>query len=255
VKSHRALGRVLAAAAVLATASFAQPAPACSLVHHLDDGRYRGGNLITQIAAKAEVIQVVQVRAKHIVTRTYSLGSWYLDTGELDIPDRFPEYVDQFVFEFEVIDTLKGALASEPGLIDKNPRILGYESTVFGSGAYPVPPPDSVPHPNRLPDWLFDRPAVDGYAFIGADEDAGLGGGECASPYFLEVGQMLVALRRSDGRLYPASGGFPLEIDVDFATERGRRERGHLNMQTLIPITGMDDPFLGQLRQATGTAR
>ena len=255
MKSHRSLGRVLAAATVLATASFGQPASACSLVRHSDNGRYLGGDLITQIGAKAEVIQVVRVRAKHIVTRTYSLGSWYLDTGEMDVPDRYPEYVDQFVFELEVIDTLKGTLASEPWLVDKAPRVLGYETTVFGSGAYPVPPPEGAPHPNRLPDWLFDGPAVAGYAFIGADDNAGLSGGECASPYFLEVGQTLIALRRSDGRLYPAGGGFPLEIDVDFANERGRRERGHLNMQSLIPITGSDDPLLDRLRQATVRAR
>ena len=241
-------------AAMLVMAPVGQAASACSLVHHADNGRYVGGDLVDQIAAKAELIQIVRVKARHAVARTYSLGSWFLETGKMDVPDRYPEYTDQFVFEFEVVETLKGALTSEPWLLEEKPRILGYETAVFGSGAYPVPAPEGALHPNRLPDWLFDHPADGGYAFIGASEESGLGGGECASPYFLEVGQTFVALRRSDGRLYPSVGAFPLEIDVDFATERGRRERGRLNMQSLIPITASDDPFLGRLRQAIGTA-
>lgn len=245
----------LFAATMLASAgaaSFGGPVAACSLISYADDGRYIGGDLVTQISAKAEMIQVVRVRAKHVVTRTYSLGSWYLDTGEFDVPDRYPEYVDQFVFELEVIETLKGGLASDQWVIERNPRILGYDAAVFGSGAYPVTPLGPL-HPNRLPDWLFDRPGEQGYAFIGASENSGLGGGECASPYFLEVGQTLVALRRSDGRLYPANGGFPLEIDVEFATADGRRGRHHLNMQSLVPITGTDDPFVVRLLEAIAT--
>lgn len=252
MKRVRTRGPILAAVVLLAAGVLAEPVAACSLVRHADNGRYVGGGLVTQISAKAELIQIVRVRAKHVVTRTYSLGSWYLDTGETDVPDGYPEYVDQFVFELEVVDTLKGELEGPLWAIERNPRILGYDLMVFGSGAYPVTPSSGM-HPNRLPDWLFERPGDEGYAFIGANENSGLGSGECASPYFLEVGETLVALRRSDGRLYPTNSSFPLEIDVEFATGERRRARQHLNMQSLIPITGTDDPFVGRLREAIGT--
>lgn len=252
MKRVRTRGPILAAAVLLAAGVFAEPVVACSLVQHADNGRYLGGGLVAQISAKAELIQIVRVRAKHVVTRTYSLGSWYLDTGETDVPDGYPDYVDQFVFELEIVDTLKGELDGPAWAIERNPRILGYDHSLFGSGAYPVAPSSSM-HPNRLPDWLFDRPGDQGYAFIGANENSGLGGGECAAPYFLEVGQTLVALRRSDGRLYPTNSAFPLEIDTEFAIGEGRQRRGHLNMQSLIPIIGSDDSFVVRLREAIAT--
>lgn len=245
---------LIAATVCLAAGAF-QPAVACSLVRYADNGRYVGGNLVTQVAAKADLVQLVRVTEKRVVTRTYSLGSWYLQFGDTDVPDHQPEYVDQFVFTLEAVESLKGTLDAEPWLIEPTPRVLGYDSSVFGSGAYPVSP-EGRRHPNSLPAWVFDRPADDGYAFIGASEDAGLGGGECFSPYFLEVGQLFVALRMSDGRLYPPGGGFPLEIDVELVTEEGPRRRESINMQSLIPIASADDPLVGSLRQAiTGSSR
>lgn len=241
-------GALIAATVCLAAGSF-QPAVACSLVHYADNGRYVGGNLVTQIAAKADLVQLVRVTERRVVTRTYSLGSWYLQFGDTDVPVREPEYVDYFVFTLEAVDTLKGTLEPEPWLIEDPLRVAGYDFSVFGSGAYPVSP-EGRPHPNSLPAWVFHRPANDGYAFIGASEDAGLGSGECSSPYFLEVGQLFVALRRSDGRLYPSSGGFPLEIDVELKPERGPRRRESINMQSLIPITSADDPLIVSLREA-----
>ena len=222
---------------------------ACSLVHYADNGRYVGGNLVTQIAARTDLIQLVRVTEKRIVTRTYSLGSWYLDFGDTELPDHQPEYIDHFVFTLEAVDTLKGSLRPEPWLIEDPLRVVGYDFSLFGSGAYPASSEDWF-HPNQLPAWLLDRPANDGYAFIGASQNAGLGGGECFSPYFLEVGQLFIALRMSDGRLYPSHGGFPLEIDVDLVQQEGPRRREVLLMQSLIPISGPDDPFLTQVRAA-----
>jgi hypothetical protein len=219
------------------------------LVRYADNGRYVGGDLVTQIAGKADVIQLVRVTEKRIVTRTYSLGRWYLEFGETEIPDHQPEYVDHFVFTLEAVESLKGTLDAEPWLIEPVPRVLGYDTSVVGSGAYPVSP-EGRRHPNSLPAWIFDRPADGGYAFIGASEDAGLGGGECFSPYLLEVGQLFVALRMSDGRLYPPGGGFPLEIDVELVPQEGPRRRESINMQSLIPIASADDPLVGSLRRA-----
>lgn len=226
-----------------------QPARACSLVHYADNGRYVGGDLVTQIAVKTDLIQLVRVTEKRIVTRTYSLGSWYLQFGNTDVPEHEPEYVDRLVFTLEAVDTLKGTLDEKPWLLEATPRVEGYDFSVFASGDHPTAPDGDGLHPNRLPEWVFSRPADDGYAFIGASQDAGLGSGECFSPYFLEVGQVFIALRRSDGRLYPPNGGFPLEIDVELVPEHGNRRRESLNMQSLIPVSGPDDPFVRDLQQ------
>lgn len=236
--------------AICLAAGAVQPAIACSLVEYADNGRYVGGDLVTQIAAKTDLIQLVRVTEKRVVTRTYSLGNWYLQYGDTDVPDELPEHVDHFVCTLEAIDTLKGSLRSEPWLIEGPLRVVGYDFSLFGSRAYPVPPESAALHPNGLPDWVFDRPANDGYAFIPASEDAGLSSGECASPYFLEVGQLFAALRKSDGRLYPPGGGFPLEIDVELVQEQGPRRRASMNMQSLIPVRSVDDPLILSLRRA-----
>jgi len=239
----------MVAAIAMMTAVAPEPARACSLQHYADDGRYVGGDLVAQVAAEADLIQLVRVTQKRIVTRSFTLGDWYLRFGDTEMPADRPEYIDHFVFTLEGFDTLKGELDSEPWLLEDPLRVVGYEFSLFGSGAYPVPL-EGRRHPNSLPAWFFDHPADRGYAFIGASEDAGLGGGECASPYFLEVGQIFIALRMSDGRLYPSGGGFPLEMDVELSTEGGGRRREALNMQSLIPITAPDDLLVSNLRRA-----
>jgi hypothetical protein len=248
MKVLRIGGQVLAAIVIM-TAVAPEPARACSLQHYADDGRYLEGDLIAQVAAKADLIQLVRVTQKRIVTRNYTLGDWYLQFGDTEMPAGRPEYIDHYVFTLEGVDTLKGELDPEPWRLEDPLRVVGYDFSLFGSGAYPVPL-EGRRHPNSLPAWLFDRPADRGYAFIGASEDAGLGGGECFSPYFLEVGQLFVALRMSDGRLYPPGGGFPLEIDVDLSTEGGGRHRETLNMQSLIPVLSPEDPFVSRMRRA-----
>ncbi|HZW15921.1 MAG TPA: hypothetical protein VFF66_06665 [Brevundimonas sp.] len=239
----------MVAAIALMTAAAPEAARACSLQHYVDNGRYVGGDLIAQAAAKADLIQIVRVTQRRIVTRYYTLGDWYLQFGDTEVPADRPEYIDHFVFTLESVDTLKGELEEEPWLLEDPLRVLGYDFSLFGGEAYPASL-EARRHPNSLPEWAFDRPADRGYAFIGASEDAGLGGGECARPYFLEVGQLFIAFRRSDGRLYPPGGGFPLEIDVELSTEDGRRRRKTLNMQALIPVLSPDDTLVLRLRGA-----
>lgn len=241
----------LLASACAFTLMVAEPAMACSLVSFADNGRYRGGDLVSQISAKADTIQIVRVTAKHLVRRTYTRGDWYLEFGDLDVPDHRPPFIDEFVFELSVVETLKNETPAGGVVYENSLRILGYDGSALGRSLSDASAAiDTESHPNSLPIWLLDRPGDDGYAFIGAAEGRGLGGGECASPYLLDVGQTLVALRDSMGRLYPASGTFPLAIDVEFVTERRRRERFAFNMQSLIPVSGPDDPFLTRLRQA-----
>jgi len=229
----------------------AEPAAACSLVSYTNNGRYIGGDLASQISAKADTIQIVRVTARHLVHRTYSRGSWFLEFGDFEVPEYQPEFIDQFVFELSVVETLKNETPAGGLFYERSPRILGYDMLLWstltseeGEGG------DPVPHPNKVPIWLMDRPGDGGYAFIGASADSGLGLGECARPYMLEVGQTLVALRDQHGRLYPPSGGFPLEIDVEFQTEARRARRFGMNMQSLVPVTGPDDPFVLRLREA-----
>lgn len=248
MKAFRIGGPMVAAIAMMA-AAIPEPARACSLQQYVDNGRYVGGGLIAQAAEKADLIQLVRVTQKRIVTRNYTLGGWYLQFGDTEMPAGQPEYVDHFVFTLESFDTLKGELEPEPWLLEDPIRVVGYDFSLFGGAAYPVPL-EGRGHPNSLPEWLFERPADDGFAFIPASEDAGLGGGECASPYFLEVGQLFVALRMSDGRLYPSGGGFPLEVAVELSTEGGGRRRETLIMQSLIPVGSVDDPIVLGFKQA-----
>lgn len=240
------IGGHLVAAFALMTIAVPEPTRACSVTHYSDDGRYVGGDLIAQVAAKADVIQLVRVTQKRIVTRSYTLGRLYLDFGDTEQSADRPEYIDDFVFTLETVETLKGQLAAEPWLLEDPLRVVGYDFSLFGSEAYPVSL-DGRQHPNSLPEWVFERPANRGFAFIRASEDAGLGSGECARPYFLAVDQLFIALRKSDGRLYPPGGGFPLEVDVELSTERGGRRRQTLTMQSLIPIASPDDPLVSKL--------
>ncbi|WP_395943128.1 hypothetical protein [Brevundimonas sp.] len=221
-------------------------ANACSVMTFADNGRYVGGDLTTQIAAKAESIQIVRVAARHLVNRTYSEGSWYLNYGDLKVPSDYPEYTDEFVFKLEPVETLKVGRPLPDYLQAGDLRVRGYSPA-----ALPVEiQPTSWATINALPDWLPDRPGDQGFAFIAASDTAGLGGGECARPYILEVGQTLLAFRNSNGTLYPASGGFPLQIDVEFRTQNRARERFSLNMQSLVPINDPEDAFVARLRQA-----
>ena len=233
------------------TLMVAEPAAACSLVNYADNGRYIGGDLTSQISTKADTIQIVRVTAKHLIRRTYSRGEWYLNFGDFDVPNDRPEFTDEFVFELSVVETLKDGPRPPEFLYENSPRILGYDRSALEDSSGDEPAElDPALHLNRLPVWLLERPGDGGYAFIGAAEGSGLGGGECSSPYLLEVGQTLVALRDSLGRLYPDSGAFPLKIDVEFATGQPGRRRFSLNMQSLVPVSGPDDPFLVRLREA-----
>jgi len=236
------------AALALAFAASAGGANACSLVKFRDDGRYVGGDLSTQIATKADTIQIVRVTAKYLVSRTYSEGEWYLDSGDTDVPEGYPEFVDEFAFALEPVETLKAGSDPSYFAYEQHLRIRGFGPEV--SDRYNREGDQREAYPNTLPDWILDRPGYEGYAFISASEHAGLGGGECSTPYMLEVGQTLIALRDSIGRLYPATGGFPLEIDAEFLTDQRQRQRRTLNMQSLIPINGPEDAFVARLRQA-----
>ena len=247
VLTSKRIGLTVAAVFGGITVAVGGTANACSVMTFADDGRYVGGDLTTQIAAKAESIQIVRVAAKYLVNRTYSEGSWYLNYGDLKVPSDYPEYTDEFVFKLEPVETLKVGRPL-PDFLQNNEdlRVRGYSPAALSLESQRT----DWRTINALPDWLPDRPGDGGYAFIAASDAAGLGGGECARPYILEVGQTLLAFRNSNGDLYPGSGAFPLQIDVEFRTQNRARERFSLNMQALVPIKDPEDAFAVRLRQA-----
>jgi len=181
------------------------------------------------------------------VSRTYTAGKWYLDFGYHEVPAHLPEYTDEFVFELEPVETLRVSDYASDLMYESNLRVRGFSPAAldrFGSAK-----PQSDLHPNAIPDWLLERPGDNGYAYAGASEYAGLGGGECNPPYVLELGQTLVAFRNTNGNLYPISGAFPLEIEVEFSDSRGK-QHFKTRLQSLIPISGSDDPIVARLRAA-----
>ena len=244
----RSLRGCLLLAGALGVLSAPGVAGACSPTQYRDSGRYVGGDLATQVAARADMIQIVTVAARHTVTRTFSRGEFYLQFGDMELPDGYPEYIDFFAFELRPVETLKGAEPVDPLFFEDSLRIGGYDQAEFpGRSREDASEGRAF---NSVPEWLFDRPGHNGFAFHGASEDSGLGGGPCNPPYALEVGQTLVALRDSTGRLYPADGAFPLGIDVEFRNGQNQRSRFHINMQSLVPISGPDDPFVVRLKAA-----
>lgn len=239
--------------AALCVVSFAPRAAACTLVGYADSGRYVGGDLATQIARKADTIQVVRVTARRLYRRTYSEGEWYLQFGQGDAPDNRPEFVNEYVYELAVAETLKGAAQAGSEYYENHPRILAYDAGEWRAFFIQHRAAAVIPEIfNALPDWLTTQPGHEGYAFTGgAAEGAGLGGGECNGPYFMEVGQTFVVFRDSMGRLYQSGmmASNRLSIDAEFRTEHGRHERLSFSLQALIPIHD-DDPFVARLRSA-----
>lgn len=234
----------------IALALSAGSADACRLIQYADDGRYVGGDLTAQMARKADTIQIMRATARHVVTRTYTLGDWYLNFGNTNAPGWEPEFVDAFVYELSVVETLKGREppADDP-VYEHRPRILAYGAGEFRRNASDAGTPFDGPF-DALPDGLLDRPGHDGHVFRTAREHNDILFGDCDQPYIIDIGQTFVALRDSVGRLYPADAGFPLEIDVEFGTKDGPPKRFSFNMQSLVPITGEQDPYLMRLRRA-----
>lgn len=238
---------VIFALAVLLEFAAVGQARACSLVRYGDDGRYVGRPFLAQIVAEADTIQVVEVVRRYVVSRTYTAGERFLSFGEAETPEGWPDHTDEFAFELSVVETLKGGVPSSRMFYEDVLRVRGFGLEEIRASS---PGLGVERHPNALPDWIFDRPANDGYLFGPADQWAGLGGGECNPPYLLDVGQRLVAFRDSMGRLYPADGAFPLELDAVIRSIDGREHDIDITMQSLVPIAGSDDPFLVRLRSA-----
>lgn len=245
----KSLGRASIAVVFGAITALASPtsAIACSLTHFANNGRYVGGSLVDQIVQEADTIQIVEVIRRDIVTRQYTAGERFLSFGERDVPEGWPEYIDTYAYELAVVETLKGGVPSNPDFYEDVLRVRGFGMEELNASLGDLA---SAEHPNGLPAWLLERPANDGFLFQPADEWAGLGGGGCSSPYLLDVGQRLVAFRDSMGRLYAPDNAFPLQVNVSIRTGNGRDESFAIALQSLVPISGPNDPFLTGLRSA-----
>src|SRR5262249_50616296 len=155
-----------------------------TLIGYADSGRYVGGDLATQVARKADTIQVVRIAARHLYRRTYSEGESYLQVGPGQAPDNRPDFVNEYVYELAVVETLKGAAQAGSEYYENHPRILAYDAGEWRDFARQHNATWLVPETfNELPGWLTTQPGHDGMAFTGgAEEGAGLGSGQCNAP-------------------------------------------------------------------------
>jgi hypothetical protein len=242
----KVLALVLTAIAGIGVAG-SSPAAACEFHRFPDNGRYVGGDPISQIARKANTIQIVTVAEQYLVSRAYTRGGWFLDHGNTNVPPEFPEYWDYFAFRLDVLETLK--IEADDFPYDSVLRLEASDTARWNK--FVDHDSEEILHPNQLPEWFLERPGDNGYAFVAEKWH----GQDCATGYVLEVGQQFVALRDSSGRLYSASGARALELDVEFGSRSRRPEQFPLNMQSLIPISGPDDPIVTSLRAAIGTGQ
>lgn len=220
-------------------------ADACSTarVFH-DGGRYVGGDLPTQIAARAYTVQLVQARRGTQIGRTPETNGCCL-----------PPLEPIFRFSFVVLETL----ADRDWII---PLALGRSTapSAFQLDAFQRPhADDETAEPWMLPSML-DRPGSDdGYYALRAPAPVSLSGGSCGWPMWIEEGDLFVALRARDGELYAFAGPGvddsrePLMVEFSYRPQSRLIERA--NIPPLLRITGRDDPVYIRIREALLAAR
>ncbi len=220
----RALAAMLFASALLAAAGEAR---ACVLGIAPESRAYVGGDLPTQIAQKASVIQIVRVASRA-----------ELEGSGGAVPRQPPN--GTFKFRLVPVETLKADLT----LWDRD-RPLEFEGYA-GKQRYfwrkfpPMPwdePKSDLSPPLDSPPELALYPTELGYT------------NSCQNGMSLQLGDLYVALRSESGALYSTSmnvdQSLRLHADVSFD---GRRRKQII--PSLIPISSISDPIVLRLKKA-----
>lgn len=209
-----------------------------------DGGRYVRGDLVTQIAERAQTIQIVRV------------------------VHRMPIGVDSrgsriHAFQFEVIETLaqrRNGRAPGPFSLDGYERIRS------------VPTRDGFRTRDEGEVWLppeaLDRPGgADGYFMLQTPGPEHLSRSSCDLPMYVELGEEFVVLRQSNGQLYAfdrflvpgdhdEQGAAPLPIYYSYdAHSRTLSSNAEVTVAPpLVRIESRQDAFLVRLRVALANA-
>jgi hypothetical protein len=164
MRGATAVAALLLSASILTITS--DEVAACSLQQFADNGRYVGGDLVVQAVRKADTIQIVRAESRRLFRRTYSDGQWFLQFGRNDVPEIMTEYVDEFVYEFVVVETIKGGPNINPDFYEQPPRIRAYGLPEWRD-FYRRRNLDSTTdfRPNALPEYVLITPGHDGYVF------------------------------------------------------------------------------------------
>lgn len=233
----------IAAAAALVAMLLTPSAWACSMSPVFrDGGRYLGGDLVTQIAERAQTIQIV--RAVHRMP--ISVGS--------------PRSERVYAFQFDVVATLA---QRSPGPSPGPFSLDGYERvrSVPTRDGFRTPDPGEV----WLPPEAVDRPGdADGYRRLQIPGPEHLSRGSCDLPMYVELGEEFVVLRQADGQLYAfdrfaipgeddEQGAEPLPIYFSYMPISRSIDPTTGEMipaPPLVRIESRDDAFLVRLRAA-----
>lgn len=257
--------------ATLALALTAQPVEACVPATFSDAGRYIGGDLPTQIASKAATIQVVRATGRHLISRTDNMAERFAVTGEWPNESEYApawaegRYRETYVYEFRVVETLKGGAFRPSGwdhadILRIRARPFEEEHSSDIRAAYQRPWIFPLSRLDAPGDPFADRPpgaqrpaSESTYASFPLDLAPAGGGDDCVPEFRLAIGDSYLVLRDEDGRPYFARnedyrrvGGLPIEAQF------GDNPGTHITFYApaLVRIDGPRDPYLARVRAA-----
>jgi len=224
----------VAAAAFVALLLATVPASACSMAPVFQNGgRYVGGDLVTQIAERADTIQIV--RAVHrMPISTNARG------------DRV------YAFQFEVVATLArrgGGVAPGSFSLDGYERVAVASAEGLQRFDDVWLTPDAINHPG----------SSDGYWQLRAPGPASLNRSSCGWPMQIALREEFVVLRQASGQLYAFSGiesadesgpHAPRPLDVEFTYRPNSRVIETAASPPLVRIESRRDVFLVELQAA-----
>lgn len=219
----------------LLSAFTSQPASACIPLVYADAVRYHGGDLPEQIARNAPTIQIVEASARHLLTRHYTRAERFWETGYWRGRER---HRDVYVFELQVVETLKGGENSDVP-IRARALDLGDDPHLWDSLGAMVQLVLSEPAPENR---VIDPVAVDPYSET-----------SCDSAVALRLGARYIVLRDERGNiLIPRRQDSEWRNFLPLAAETvgGPRQQITLRPPGIVEISPATDEFVARIRMA-----